>query len=201
MMRALPALITLALSGLSGCTAMAPFMGGAGALDPRFQAARDVGAPSHSLLVQNSGATSLVVLLETRDGVSTWIGPFGEAVILDHGLIRGTRSLGEGLVAADVQASKSMILAGRSGQADRFHTYLTGGTKTVVRAFSCDIRPAGGRPVLRDLREIIARTVEEDCTGPSGDFVNTYWIAGGEIIQSSQWVGPVLGSITLTLRP
>ncbi|MBT0958247.1 YjbF family lipoprotein [Alphaproteobacteria bacterium KMM 3653] len=199
-MKRIFSLIACFIFGLSGCAAVTQLASGEQELDPRFERLFNSDAPKYSFYAQSSGVRSVLVLLERGEGTSTWIGPFGEGMIVRDGMIIGTRGFGEGLIAVDLSEVLPLILNSQMGQAERFHSYHAFGTQTEVRAYVCDVTPMGTGTVLRGAQAVSARTVEEDCTGPSGDFINKYWIASGEVIQSRQWVGPRLGSVTIGLQ-
>ncbi|WP_281982813.1 YjbF family lipoprotein [Thalassorhabdomicrobium marinisediminis] len=168
---------------------------GGGDLDPRFQRLYLGDSDRFDIVIPATGATSTFVRLNARDGVETYIGPFGEGMILQDGLLRGTRGMGEGLQAVDHAASRALILSGSTGRALRFHSYLSGNTSRHLRSFVCDVAPQGREAVTVGGQNHAASVMREDCTGPQGDFINRYWIVDGAIVQSLQWSGPNLGQI------
>ncbi|MFC3119472.1 YjbH domain-containing protein [Jhaorihella thermophila] len=63
---------------------------------PRAQALYDAGAPRIVIGIPKTDRSAIMVLEARRDGLETWLSADGAAVILDRGLLRGTRGAGRG---------------------------------------------------------------------------------------------------------
>ncbi|MFC6689482.1 YjbF family lipoprotein [Jhaorihella thermophila] len=166
---------------------------------PRAQALYDAGAPRIVIGIPKTDRSAIMVLEARRDGLETWLSADGAAVILDRGLLRGTRGLGAGLLASDVSQSAALVLAGREGRATRFHTFLTGTDETVTRTYECRVEDRGARTVELGSRQVSTRLMAESCNSTDQQFVNLYWVDDGDgrIVLSRQWTGDYLGDISL----
>jgi hypothetical protein len=118
---------------------------------------------------------------------------------MQQGMVVGSRGFGGGLMASDVTQSLDAVLSGQGGYVLRFHSFLNGNDETVTRSYKCEVKSLGSNPatILGEL--IPARQMTETCRSLEQVFVNSYWVAeaGGAIIQSRQWLGDFLGSVTL----
>ena len=119
------------------------------------------------------------------------------------GVVLGTRGLGEDLHVADVAATAAALTAGRGAEGlRRTHRTLDGGQRLVSAEYLCTLRPAGSDMVQVGQTRRAALRFDETCRSADGDgFTNHYWRAPdrAEIVASHQWLGPELGSISLTL--
>ncbi len=165
--------------------------------DARAAALYRAGAPRMEVSFLGNGKQGLMVLEATRDGVETWRSADGATLILQRGMIRGTRGFGEGLMATDVSQSLSKVLRGGEGPANRFHSYLTGNDEIVTRSYRCTIRNRGMRSLDLGGRSVRTRLMSETCRNVDQEFENLYWVTGdgGRIVQSRQWIGDFLGSV------
>lgn len=130
-------------------------------------------------------------------GYVTWLGADGIGLVLRAGVLTSTRGLGADLLASGTAEAESAIHRG-AGSATRAHRYLGGENQVVARQFECSYASEG-----RTVIEIVGtrhptRVVAERCAGSGTRFENRYWIAAdGFVWQSTQWVGPEIGSVTL----
>ncbi|ATF20236.1 YjbF family lipoprotein [Phaeobacter gallaeciensis] len=144
-----------------------------------------------------------VMLQETRRaGLVTWLSSDGASLQTDKGLLRASRGFGAGLMAVDLEQSRRRIFAHAEGSAERFHSYLTGNDETETRTYHCDIRDRGNRTLTIAGQEIATRLIAESCINPDQNFLNLYWLRATDnrLIQSRQWTGPYLGTITTRLQ-
>lgn len=170
---------------------------------PRFAARLSAGAPVLQIgFVETKQSANL--LLERRHGeFDYWISVEGAHVILQSGMLHGTRGFGEGLLASDLSAPLALVLARRSGQADRFHTYLDGNDRAVTRTYRCRIDNDGPQQIELATGPVATTLMTERCRSLDQSFVNFYWVsaASGQIVQSRQWAGPRLGSLSTRVVP
>ncbi len=133
------------------------------------------------LLVQlpKQGAVATLVIAGQNGGAVTWFDATGVSVVTRNALVIATRGLGADLMSSDPSASLAALRGGGSGYS-RYHRYLDGEAQFQDITFTCTARRAGNR-------------VEETCSVPEGKFNNTYELRGGEIWQSRQWLGRVIG--------
>lgn len=141
------------------------------------------------------GAQSGLTLVRRSGDVALWAAADGISVALERGVLTATRGLGGDLMSAELSEVQSAIRGQRS-RAVRVMRYLDGEDQEVLRSFICDYARrsepadtlAGRFPAIR---------VDEDCAGLDTQFVNTYWINGGIMRKSRQWVGPFVGFLTM----
>lgn len=153
------------------------------------------------------GRPTVLVTLPERDNVQalffeeahnadtvTWLSVANEFVLLQRGVLSGTRGLGDDLMSADL-AEVHAALAGRRTQAVRIHRRLDGENHTVAESYVCDyVRRPGTEAVTAYLAQVQARRVDETCTGIDRVFENRYWLSGsGQVIRAVQWAGESIG--------
>lgn len=171
-----------------------------------FVAARSAQAPALAAALESRPEAIAVLVRQARSdtsGVETMIGADGAQMMFDRGLLVGSRGFGHDLMAAEVGPSGALIRGLGSGVAPRLMTFIDGNDTATTRAFQCRVTPGRPQTVTIGTRPVAARTVTEDCRGPLARFSNYYWVvpATGEIIQSSQWMGPHSGKVSLRKMP
>lgn len=131
--------------------------------------------------------------------VETWISPDNVALYLQQGIVVGTRGLGGDMMAADVSQPAALILTRRTGQVQRFMSFLDGNDQVTVRSYVCDIESRGGRDVDLGYAVVPTDLMQEHCANPDQDFQNLYWVAvsTGQIVQSRQWAGDFSGPLAI----
>jgi len=148
--------------------------------------------------------TSGNVLLERQEGgFAYWLSPDGAQIILQDGMLHGTRGLGEGLLASELSQPLAMVRGLQSGWSDRFHTYLDGNDRAITRTYRCRIDNRGARELNLFGTATDTWLMRETCRSLDQEFVNLYWVAPSsrDIIVSRQWAGPVIGAISTRIVP
>ncbi|WEF23020.1 YjbF family lipoprotein [Paracoccus sp. S3-43] len=139
---------------------------------------------------ENLDRTQVMAMTGQNGAMRTYMTPSEEAVILRNGMLVGTRGLGNDLSVAE-PGTEGLIRAGASGSGTRVMRYLSGDGLERPLRFACTVG-AGPRPGV----------IVESCQGHGASFQNSYMVQGGQIPVSRQWLGPVLGYVTIqTLRP
>lgn len=145
------------------------------------------------------------LILEQQDGpYARYLSADLGGIVLQRGLLHSLYGFGEPLVGADLSQPLSLILAGRGGVADRFHTYIDGEDRAQRRTYRCEISDAGPREVVLEIGTVQTTLMSEQCVNLDQSFENLYWVdrSQDEIIQSRQWVGENVGSlVTRVTRP
>lgn len=139
------------------------------------------------------------LLLERQDDdIAYWLSPDGAHVILQHGVLHGTRGFGEGLLASELSEPLALIRGLQSGWSDRFHTYLDGNDIAVSRTFRCRIDNRGAVEVDLITRKANTILMRENCKSLDQEFTNLYWVdpTSRAIVLSRQWMGPETGNIS-----
>lgn len=165
---------------------------------PRFAALVSTPRPIMQVGLIDVGSSGNM-LLEARNGpYEHFLSPNAASMTFNRGVLHQTYGFGETLVGTEVSQTVSLILNGRSGTADRIHTYLDGDDRQSFRSYRCTITNEGPRAVQLPNRNTIAQFMRENCRNAEFAFENIYWVeqGRGEIIQSRQWAGPKLGAVS-----
>lgn len=176
-----------------------PNTGAAGQF-PRFQpllAAKR--GQALEVIIEKNGIRGGFLEESQRGNIESWLGNDGVSLTFDRGVLHGTRGVGAGLLSSDVSASARAVLAGRTGQVERIHTFLNGNDEAVSRAYSCRITNEGRESIQLDIGAVSTRRMSENCRNVDQEFTNVYWVdpGRGRIMQSRQWAGEVLGELSI----
>ena len=172
--------------------------------DPRFAQLFDRPRPVLDIEFVDLGVAGKLVLEQQDGGYSRYLSADLGGIVLQNGILHSMFGFGEPLAGAELSEPLRLILAGQSGQTDRFHTYTDGENRAVTRTFRCQIMAQGNRDVALENRQVVTRLLTESCHGLNQSFENIYFVdlAEGEVIQSRQWVGENVGYIaTRVTRP
>jgi len=169
---------------------------------PAFLAAQQAGAPGIAGAVESRPETIALFLRQrpaNAAGVSTWVGVDGSQILLEDGILVGTRGFGADVLASDISESAALIHTLGTGNATRVMTLLDGDDHAVSRAVRCIIAPSGTDTVPLQNRSVFTHTMTETCRNGDIQFSNYYWVVpgSGEILQSSQWAGELTQKISL----
>lgn len=184
------------LLALSGCAVVGGVTGPlVPEVSPTYAALARAGAPVLQVGVESAGTATFARREGLRAGITTYVTPDGAAVILQDGMLRGTRGLGADMLASDIAASHDLILSLRDGTAERFHTFLDGGNQAVTQRFVCDVAVQGAREIAIGAERMRTVLMTENCR----DFVNYYWVVpgAGRVVQSRQWSGAFSGMLVI----
>lgn len=203
------ALLPLALAFLGACSSngdswsdLQRIIAPEASFDPRFAALVERDPRALQVAFPDQGVSSTILLASSRAGLDTWMTPDGATITTEAGMLRATRGLGIGLLAADIDQPLALVRARREGLSERFHTYLTGNDKAVIRAYRCIVKDRGPSHVDFPAGPRQTRLMQEDCRSLDQEFFNLYWVSPeGEILQARQWTGDYLGIMTLRVVP
>lgn len=138
------------------------------------------------------------LILEQQDGAyARYLSADLGGIVLQNGMLHSIYGFGEPLVGADLSQPLALVLSGRAGQADRFHTYVDGEDRAVSRTYRCEIAVQGARTVDLTTGPVATTLMSETCQSLTNSFENLYWVDRNrrEVIQSRQWVGDNVGSM------
>lgn len=187
-------------------------IGGAGSADsgaadtPDAMAARALAAnPGPLILADFEGLSRQQVLAETgrnRD-MRTYMTPAKEAVILQGGMLTGTRGLGHDLSVAEGDGLAALIRGRRAGSGQRVMRYIEGDGVERPLPLRCTIAPGPTEHLPFAGRNWQVQAMVEQCQGHGLRIDNGYFVtADGQIPVSRQWIGPDLGHVTIqVIRP
>tara|TARA_R110000787_G_scaffold46657_3_gene113325 strand:+ start:1505 stop:2212 length:708 start_codon:yes stop_codon:yes gene_type:complete len=175
-------------------TAVSP----AGQFPPRFAAlVADTSVPAMIMTVERRSQSGRLLREAKVNGIETWVSSDLTAVMLENGMLQGTRGLGSELFAAELSEPMALILSGKTGYSSRLHSNLKGDNRIVTRTFNCLVEASGTEAVTLEIGTIPTRIMTEDCKSLDQAFRNTYWVSrkGGTIVQARQWAGDEIGYI------
>lgn len=165
----------------------------------RYFALFDEQAPALEVLFMRTRSLSRLLLSHENQGVLTWLSIEGASLKTRDGFIVGTRGFAEGLQAARIDEVERLIRAEAAGTSNRFHTYLDGNNDISTRSYRCVVTPGEVDSITLMGQTVAARRISEDCRSLTDEFTNIYWVRNGEILQTVQWIGPIVGSLLIRL--
>lgn len=197
----------LCLALLAGCSALKGT--GAGAvlamLTPKgaTSAARDMpraelqkaGIPLMLLTSEVFGYEDFVGPRDSRGGVVNWGSADGLLVTLRDGVLTETRGLGGDLMSSAMPGA-GQIAGG--GSYRRTYFFVGPEDRSDRIDLTCTPQTAGSETLSIFGLAYQTRHVVETCTGDAGVIKNEYWLQGGTIRKSREWVSPTLQYIELT---
>ena len=129
-----------------------------------------------------------------RDGpVTTWATPGGLQMMLRDGMLIQTRGLGLDLMSATVPTLGQITAM---TDHSRSHYYLAGSDNPFRRDYTCTVEQGPIDKVLPNARHLI-----ETCNGKVGFITNYYWVQGGKLVKSQQWVSQGIGFAVMANAP
>lgn len=136
--------------------------------------------------VEDTKMTQVLAMTGQNANMRTYMTKNEQALIFRNGMLSGTRGLGHDLSVADMNSSAALVLAGRSGTAERVMRYYSGDGLERPIPFTCTVGPGPKAGVMI-----------ESCEGHGISFQNNYIVSGGAVSVSRQWIGPGIGYITV----
>ena len=139
------------------------------------------------------GRTGFLGVRDAKDDVLTWETPDGAAFSQRNGVLIQTRGLGADLMSAQAPSVGQLLQPGTSYQ--RIYYFLGDDDQGTRRTYDCITSVVGKESI-----EVLGKThdathVTEVCTRPQGKLSNDYWVEGGSIRKSRQWVSGFVGYI------
>ncbi len=158
------------------------------------------GAPRLELVMVDRGTSALMIKVAERNGISTWRTIDNTQIHTRGGLVIGTRGMSFDMMSADTGGALAAILGGRTTQVQRFFSYLDGNDHIEIRAYVCDISPAGRETVeISGGPTVSGALVREVCYTPEGGFTNLYVVHDGRILKSLQFISDQVGRAQIVL--
>ncbi|MDC1052550.1 YjbF family lipoprotein, partial [Planktomarina temperata] len=120
----------------------------------------------------------------------------GIALLLQNGLLAGSRGFGDDLMSSDHAAAHRAILKG-SGQYERVLRYINSQNHLEAVPLTCGLTDHGAQTItiLGHKHRVIRRV--EICDLAGRQIENTFWISGKTIWKSQQWASDRVGSLTI----
>ncbi len=178
--------VFLARTGIGDSTALPP--------PPELTRAQIEAQPVDLLRISiiSREATSVFTKVAQNGPRVTWQSGEGVGVILQGGLIVGTRGVGDDVMGSDVSGALASLR--RGGNHLRTLDFLNGLGQIERRTYQCEtVRTRDDDVTIFDVT-YDTTIVEETCTNPSGEFKNTYWVDRNLVVwQARQWVSNGVG--------
>jgi hypothetical protein len=140
------------------------------------------------------GLTATLTRQGANNGKETWVSPGGVAMTFQQGILVASRGLSEDMMGADVSEVMPALLAG-SGTIHRMQSYLDSEDQIQTRDLTCTITRVGTETIPTVTGPLTAAKLTEACQSDALAFTNSYWLSGGEIMQSRQVLSPSVGFI------
>ena len=156
-----------------------------------------VGGPLMLAVLEDRGAVALLVPYGQNGAVTTWTTAEFQTVSLLGGRVVATRGLGD-----DLMSRTPLAPFGTMRSTMRLNT-LNAANEAVSLELECRVQTGDTMPIaLASGQTLRATGYAEKCTGPEGTVQNDFWMVGGVMRQTRQWLGPEAGHLTLqVLRP
>lgn len=184
-----------------------------GAVKARASSAKtpDPGAQASGLLeaIQSADGPVLLVSVPARDSlaaitplsqngsVTTWASQDGLTLSTRGGLVVATRGFGDDLLSVSTAETQTAIAAGGGQYNKTISLFAIGEAPSRKQLFTCTLRESGLEALQILAQSVRAQRYDEECRAPGANFNNAYWVAGGKIVQSSQWVSPTIKSLAI----
>ena len=188
-MRLAPLGLALCAALLSGCglgqRAMAPAAAMLGGGPKTSTAAMPKTGPETEVTLSFRGFKFPMRELERDGNVITYVAEDGAQMELRDGILISTRGFGTDLMSSR-QPSLAELISGKPHKRSDF--YLDGTDTMLRRDFDCTVAAGDGGKGPAGTRHI-----RQKCSSPDGYITNDYWLRGGRIVQSNQWVSAYAG--------
>ncbi|MDC1182650.1 YjbF family lipoprotein [Planktomarina temperata] len=135
-------------------------------------------------------------MIQENGPTRTYVSDDGIALLLQNGLLAGSRGFGDDLMSSDHAAAHRAILKG-SGRYERVLRYINSQNHLEAVPLTCGLTDHGAQTItiLGDKHRVIRRV--EICDLAGRQIENTFWISGKTIWKSQQWVSDRVGSLTI----
>ncbi|APZ52642.1 Group 4 capsule polysaccharide lipoprotein gfcB, YjbF [Salipiger abyssi] len=145
--------------------------------------------------VASRNSQTLLIQIEQNAPYRTFATATRQAVVMNHGMITGTRGLGGDLMSTDESAVLELVRGRQTGQVTYVQRFLTAEDITKTITYRCGVEPDKAVDVNMGLVQASGQEMVAACESPDGpSFVDYYVVdASGEILASRQWLGEVTG--------
>ncbi len=149
------------------------------------------------ILVRNEtfGTEAFIGPRDSRGTLVNWATADGILLTLRDGVLIETRGFGGDLMSSAMPGI-GQVLAGGSHRRSYFYT---GPDDKIFRLdVTCSTQVAGSETLAIYGLAYPTRHLVETCRGDGAELQNEYWMQGGLIRQSREWISPTLGYVELT---
>ncbi|MCP5091735.1 MAG: YjbF family lipoprotein [Gammaproteobacteria bacterium] len=156
--------------------------------------------PLIRLSLEEDGTVATAAKAAENRSTASYFMATGQAVYLKDGLLTGTRGLGNDLMSLDVSPA-TLPAALSAGHSARTYRYLDPEGQIYPLNITCTLSAGPARTLIQVGRSYGVTPVSETCQGGGESFTNLYQInlGSGQIWQSVQWVGPIVGRMKIEI--
>lgn len=183
---------------LTGCGTISKILpeAGPGTLAPIGKVSRaDIaksGQPVMKLTVPSRGIETFLTIRDRRGDVVNWMAADGTLFSFRNDVLIETRGLGADLMSS-AAPSAGQILSGQAHR--RSYFYVDDDDQTGRRDYQCQMSRTGSESLVIYGRAYTASKLAETCERDVGRITNHYWVEGGRIRKSQEWVSPGIGRV------
>lgn len=139
---------------------------------------------------------------DSRGGtVDIWQSTDNGQVILNNGILVGTRGVGNDIIASDAALTISAVLGMQNGRGIRRYEVSDGDSTSSKLALDCTWANLGNEVIIVANQKLGTTHMRETCLPSNEGFImveNHFWVQkGGQIRKSLQWAGPAVGYFEL----
>ena len=150
--------------------------------------------------IDSLGTVSALGEFGRNGATQTFSTPQQQTLVFRNGLLVGTRGLGHDLMSADLGPAADLVSKRQAGSYRRIYRFLDGEALERPVPMTCELTPGDPKTVAFAGTSYATMHLSEQCISTGLTINNDYWVTqGGTIAMSRQWIGPVLGYVTLNL--
>lgn len=148
-----------------------------------------LGVPTMRVTVPARGIDLLMFERDRRGNVVTYAASDGSTFTFRDGVLIETRGIG-----ADLMSAAAPSIGGLTGGSHARSWFFMGPDDQILRHdATCQPSDGGARSLTIQGKAHATRRVDETCSGVNGRITNSYWLQGGVVRASRQWVSASAG--------
>ena len=142
------------------------------------------------------GAKASLNMIQESGPTKSYVSDDGILLLLQNGLLAGSRGFGDDLMSSEHAAAHRAILKG-SGRYERVLRHINSQNHLEAQALNCSLTDHGAETVtILGHKHGVLRRVET-CDLAGRQIENIFWVAEETIWKSQQWVSDQIGSLTI----
>ena len=162
----------------------------------RASVTKDTTGPVILVSAPKLKAKASLNMIQENGPTRTYVSDDGIVLLLQHGLLAGSRGFGDDLMSSEHAAAHRAILKG-SGRYERVLRHINSQNHLEAQALSCSLTDHGAETVtILGHKHGVLRRVET-CDLAGRQIENIFWVAEETIWKSQQWVSDQIGSLTI----
>ena len=142
------------------------------------------------------GAKASLNMIQESGPTKSYVSDDGILLLLQNGLLAGSRGFGDDLMSSEHAAAHRAILNG-TGNYKRVLRYINSTNQLEAVALTCTVTDHGAETVTILGHKHRARRHVETCDLAGRQIENNFWIPEKTMWKSQQWVSDQVGSLTI----